>query len=68
MIAVAVSLNKLRSSDPYNEDANTNTIFIGMASDYFCATNIFQSSHLTTHQYSEGLFYCVFLLCALSNF
>lgn len=37
----SVSFNGLRSSDPYNEDANTNTISIGIGSDYFYKTIIF---------------------------
>lgn len=56
----SVSFNGLRSSDPYNEDANTNTISIGIGSDYFCKTIIF---HLSI----KG-FVCLFVChCAASH-
>lgn len=58
----SVSFNRLRSSDPYNEDANT--ISIGIGSDYFCKTIIFHLSIKGTGDHTVALFVCY---CAASN-
>lgn len=60
----SVSFNRLRSSDPYKEDANTNTFSIGIGSDYFCKTIIFHLSIKGTGDHTVAFFVCY---CAASN-